>query len=59
MKILEAKRSINQETYQPEVVVTISLPLTPTVEGLTKEEQYRLVGREFFDAWDAYKEKNG
>lgn len=54
MKILEAKRHVNPVSFIPEMIVKISLPLQLVVEGRTKEEEYMLIGKSFFDAFEEY-----
>lgn len=57
MKILEARNSMDPESFQPLMIVKLSLPLTIVNETLSKEEQYTLIGKSFFDAFEVWKAK--
>ena len=54
MKIIEAASGINPETLQPEIYVTMVLPLIVQDQNLTEDEQHLLIGREFMAAYNAF-----
>lgn len=54
MKIIEAASGINPETLQPEIYVTMVLPLIIQDQNLTEDEQHLLIGREFMAAYNAF-----
>jgi hypothetical protein len=58
MKILETRNSMDSDSFQPLMIVKLSLPLEVMKEDLSKEEQYMLIGKSFFDAFEDYKAKN-
>ena len=55
MRILEATMQPNPESFQPEMIVKMAIPLELQNENLTQEESYRLIGKRFFDAYEEWK----
>lgn len=54
MRIIEAASGINPETLQPEIYVTMVLPLISQNSNLTEDEKHLLIGREFMAAYNEF-----
>ena len=61
MKILHMTRGINDVSFQPELIMVITVPLVVDTTDLTIDEEDRLLGKMMREAVDKYQEdkKNG
>ena len=54
MKILSAETKVNLETFTPEMIITMSLPLELVKEGNMEITKMDFVYKEFEKAWKEY-----
>jgi hypothetical protein len=57
MKILNAVKSMNPDTFEPVVEITMQLPLEAVVDAralMGKMEQAKMIGIEFLNAYEEY-----
>lgn len=57
MKILSAKMEVNQETFAPEMIITMSFPMELVKEGVLEVSKMQFIFAEFEQAWREYNER--
>ncbi len=57
MKILSAKVEANQETFSPEMIITMSFPMELVKEGGLETRKMEFVFADFEKAWKEYNER--
>jgi hypothetical protein len=61
MKIIQFTQGIDNETFQPMGLFTIEMPLGPMRDSMTTmsdEQLERFIGRQFLEAFHAFKKEN-
>ena len=49
MRLIEKKFYSHPETFAPELLVTIAIPLAPIQDGRVTEDFYELIGKQLVD----------
>ena len=49
MRLIEKKLDSHPETFAPELLVTIAIPLAPIQDGRVTEDFYELIGKQLVD----------